>query len=280
MIEKCPACLGSKSGKPVFTRTGELNRCARCGSLWRSEGPVYSDYGMSYFSNRGHLGEKASVRAAKIKSFRGFWKRASVPPSSKALEIGCATGWGLVAGRELGMQMHGLDVAAESDRLAMERGFPPGTVVQHLEQLETLRFPVVGFFDALEHIPEPEQFLEKLKHYLAPEACLIVVLPRADSLSRYCLGSMWPHFLPDHWLHFSARGFEIFAGRCGFDLAKTFFPLKWVTPFTLFRHLSLHSGIELAAPSFPIFPFNIGECGYVLRWRRPVGTLCCNPVEG
>lgn len=184
------------------------------------------------------------------------------------MEVGCATGLGLVAGRNQGWKMFGLDVADSAAKHAIDKGFPTGSVVKSLSELKSGLFSAVGFFDALEHIPDPAEFLIKLEKHLLPNAEIIIVLPRADTLSRRLLGRWWPHYLPDHWVHFTHEGIRLLAERTGYFLAREFVPRKMVTPFTLVRHFGLQNGVSFSAPTWPVFSFNIGQGGYVLR-RHP-----------
>jgi SAM-dependent methyltransferase len=263
MITNCPGCLVPKSGIGIKTRTGHLDSCKNCGTLWRESGAEFLEYGQEYFKNRGHEGENPVMRKSKIATFDYFYRQANIPPGSKVLEVGCATGWGLVAGRELGYRMRGLDVAEESRQYAIQRGFQPETVVKSLAELANERFSLVAFFDALEHIPEPENFLKELSRHLNPGAKLLVVIPRADTASRKILGKLWPHYLADHWVHFSRQGLASLMNRAGFAPERYFFPVKWITPFTMATHFSLHSGYEIPVPPWPMFPLNFGEDGAV-----------------
>lgn len=268
MITNCPGCLAPKSGNAIQTRTGKLECCKNCGTLWRESGAEFLEYGQEYFQKRGHEGRQEAIRKSKLATFKFFYQRAGVTKNSHVLEVGCATGWGLVAGRELGYKMRGLDVAEESRQYAVDRGFQPGTAVQSLGELADAKFDLVAFFDALEHIPEPEEFLKELSQHLNPGAKLLVVIPRADTASRKILGKLWPHYLADHWVHFSRQGLAALMDRAGFAPERYFFPVKWITPFTMATHLFLHSGVEIPVPSRPMFPFNFGEDGAVFRVKR------------
>ena len=268
MIHNCPGCLSLKNGTTVSTNTGSLFSCPSCGTLWRETGAIFEGYGDEYFKTRGHQGTAPAIRDSKMETFRFFYRKVGIPAGAKVLEIGCATGWGLVAAREMGFQVRGLDVAEESRQYAVERGFPPETVVRSLEELGGEKFDVVSFFDALEHIPEPEQFLAQLRGHLSPGARLLVVIPWADTLSRKILGRLWPHYLADHWVHFSRRGLRCLMDRAGFSPERNFFPLKWITPFTVAQHLFLHSGLKIPVPARPMFPFNFGEDGAVFMLKH------------
>ena len=268
MTANCPGCLTPKSGNTIQTRTGQLHCCPNCGTLWRESGAEFLEYGQEYFEKRGHEGRNESVKKSKIATFDFFYRKAGVSAGSEVLEVGCATGWGLVAGHSLGYRMRGLDVAEESRQYAVERGFNPETVVQSLDELADAKLDLVAFFDALEHIPEPEEFLQELRRHMNPSARLLVVIPRADTASRKILGKLWPHYLADHWVHFSRQGLAALMDRAGFAPERYFFPVKWITPFTMATHLFLHSGLEIPVPTWPMFPFNFGEDGAVFLAKR------------
>ena len=267
-IEYCPACESQATAHSFAVRNQVFSTCSRCHTIWQPTGASFENYGEEYFEKRGHNSSTSGIVAAKILTFEGFWRKAGAPPNSKVLEVGCATGLGLVAGRSKGWKMTGLDVADSASEHAKERGFPPGTVVKSLSEIDGCFFSAVGFFDALEHIPNPAGFLIELGKYLLPTARVVVVLPRADTLSRRILGAWWPHYLPDHWVHFSREGIRQLAERTGYSLESCFRPHKKVTPFTLVRHLGLHTGLSISAPTWPVFSFNIGQGGYVLSPKK------------
>ena len=66
------------------------------------------------------------------------------------------------------------------------------------------------FQDSFEHIPDPAAFVAWMTASSAPNAEILLVAPRADSLSRRMMGRWWPHKLPDHQFHWSRAGLVAF----------------------------------------------------------------------
>jgi hypothetical protein len=128
------------------------------------------------------------------------------------------------------------------------------------------------FQDAFEHIPDPAPFVDWIRENSAAGAEILLVAPRADSLSRQLMGRMWVHKLPDHLFHWSRAGLVEFMRKRGFAVRTEFFPLKFVSPQMAVAH-ALHKigagdgartwlgGTALAVP------FNFGEMGIVFRLR-------------
>ncbi|HTE47576.1 MAG TPA: methyltransferase domain-containing protein, partial [Gemmatimonadaceae bacterium] len=126
------------------------------------------------------------------------------------------------------------------------------------------------FQDSFEHIPDPAAFLAWMQHNSAPSSEILMVLPRADSLSRRLLGRLWPHKLPDHRFQWSRAGLVGFMARRGFELRADFFALKYVSPQMLIAHALHHAAVPPAARKWLggaafSFPFNFGEMALVFR---------------
>ena len=92
------------------------------------------------------------------------------------------------------------------------------------------------FQDSFEHIPDPAAFTRWMVANSSPQAEILIVLPRGDSLSRRLLGRFWPHKLPDHQFQWSRSGLIEFMKRRGFEVEREFFPLKFASPQMVLAH--------------------------------------------
>jgi SAM-dependent methyltransferase len=124
-------------------------------------------------------------------------------PPARLLEVGC--GSGAVAGdlQRRGYTVVGIDTAGVLVRKAHER-FPHATfVVGRVDQLasEIDPFDVVGFFDVLEHLEDPDLIVRSALTHAQPGALVIATVPArrvlfsvVDELSghkrRYELGEL------------------------------------------------------------------------------------------
>lgn len=107
---------------------------------------------------------------------------AEVPAHSRVLEIGSATGYmGEYLIREKGCEVWGVEPVAKWHDEAMGRGYESVSPLGAEEFLGTLpereSFDCILLADVLEHMPDPEAVLRKLKRHCAPGGRLVISLP-------------------------------------------------------------------------------------------------------
>jgi 2-polyprenyl-3-methyl-5-hydroxy-6-metoxy-1,4-benzoquinol methylase len=105
-----------------------------------------------------------------------------VPPASRVLELGCATGcMSSVLKTRLGCSVTGVEVcaeAAEQARAHCERVLVGDAETLAYEQLlGSLRFDVVVAADVLEHLREPGSLLVRLRPFLTDGGCVVASIP-------------------------------------------------------------------------------------------------------
>ena len=105
-----------------------------------------------------------------------------VPPGSRVLEMGCATGYmSEVLREQLGCRVTGVEYDAEAAARARER--LDELIVADVDQpgwdapLGDRRFDVITCADIIEHLKHPEAFLRALRRHLEPEGRLLVSVP-------------------------------------------------------------------------------------------------------
>ncbi|MBI4706168.1 MAG: class I SAM-dependent methyltransferase [Deltaproteobacteria bacterium] len=106
---------------------------------------------------------------------------AWVPPGSRVLELGCATGYiGAILVREKGCRVLGVEIDALAAAQARERGLE--VVVGSLEDAR-LRASIAGPFDVvmamdvLEHVRDPAAVLSCAARWVAPDGRVVVAVP-------------------------------------------------------------------------------------------------------
>jgi SAM-dependent methyltransferase len=246
--------------------------CGVCGSFWDLDSrAVKVVYDARYPEERGHF--DAYVGALKVRTLQRWLAAGGVSLDGKRVcEVGFGGGTCLPYLAERGRRV----IAIETNAAAIARVRRTGLDVDLLlaEQLPARLDESVDlwlFQDSFEHLPEPAAFLRWMCENSAPAAEILVVLPRADSLSRRLLGRYWPHKLPDHEFHWSRPGLIDFFAHRGFDVRAEFFPLKFASPQMVLAH-GLHKlGIDGARERLRglrlAIPLNFGELGLVLRRR-------------
>jgi 2-polyprenyl-3-methyl-5-hydroxy-6-metoxy-1,4-benzoquinol methylase len=124
--------------------------------------------------------------------------------SGPVLDAGCGDGTFLDLLKEAGWQVEGFEMSHAAAEAARKRGLPVQTGT-----IESIRFPdrkfaAVRFWHVLEHLPNPEQALEKAAQWLQPSGELIVGIPNAASFFSRLFGPRWSAWeAPRHLYHFT-----------------------------------------------------------------------------
>jgi protoporphyrinogen oxidase/SAM-dependent methyltransferase len=121
----------------------------------------------------------------------------------RMLDVGCWTGSLLVAARERGWDVTGIEPSAWGTARATERGL---SVLQgNWDALEVPgHYDVIAFCDVLEHLVDPAAAIRWATARLAPDGALLITVPDAGSRLARMLGARWWSVLPMH-LHYFTR---------------------------------------------------------------------------
>ena len=251
-------------------RRGYRAECGSCGSYWDLDSlNARVTYDESYPERRGHF--DPHVGALKVSTLEHWLKVSKVAIAGKTV---CEVGFGGGSCLPLLAAKAGHVIGLEVNQSAIDRVAATGIRAELLcvIPLPTPSRPVDLwlFQDSFEHIPDPASFVEWMRANSAPDAQILMVLPRGDSMSRRLLGRYWPHKLPDHEFHWSRAGLVDFFSRLGFNLRAEFFPLKFASPQMILAHglhkLGIKGGDWLSGLPLSV-PLNFGELGVVFDRR-------------
>jgi len=193
--------------------------------------------GMVYLSPRlddrlirsGYASAEDSVFVAqnpqRIRTFekkvRAILRRTRLDPMGKRLlDIGCAGGAFLVASREAGFEVQGIEpsrwmgeYARAQYRLDVRQGFlEPGMFLD-------ASFDVITLWDVIEHVPSPRDVLAVVHGLLKPGGYLWVSYPDIGSVAAKLLGWRWPFWLSVHLHYFRRHSMRSQLERSGFAVA-------------------------------------------------------------
>ncbi len=140
--------------------------------------------------------------------------------SGRLFDIGCGFGHFLLAGRQLGYHVAGVEMSRanvefirDEFRLAVESG-------DFLAVREDTPFDIMTAWDVLEHIDEADRIVEKASRMLSPRGILVVQVPQADSFfARLMRGGWWAMGL-DHVNYFSRGTIRRLFDRYGLDVTE------------------------------------------------------------
>jgi 2-polyprenyl-3-methyl-5-hydroxy-6-metoxy-1,4-benzoquinol methylase len=193
---------------------------------------------------------------------RGMGKNSGA--GMRLLDVGCAGGAFLVAAREAGFEVagvepsrwmadfgrksYGLDII---DGILRPETFAPGT------------FDVVTLWDVIEHVPDPHELLGLIHRLLKPEGWLVVNYPDIGSLAARTLGRRWPFWLSVHLLYYTRPTMRQQLMRAGF--APKSFAAFWQTlplGYVLERAAAYFRPLALLHPVLKILRMSGLPCTY------------------
>ncbi len=142
-----------------------------------------------------------------------------VPKGGRLLEIGCAVGFLLVAARERGFDVMGVEMSEWASGIARER-FGLDVRCGKLEDLglEDDSFDVVVLADVIEHLTHPDRTLREIRRVLKPGGRVLLLTPDAGSVMARVLGQRWWGLLDDHYFYFSRSTLRRFLENEGFEV--------------------------------------------------------------
>lgn len=173
----------------------------------------------------------AAQNDARIRGFRktlqGVVQRLGISPKGKrVLDVGCAGGAFLVAAREMGFAVTGIEPARwmaaygrEKYQLDIRDGIlEPGSFEPH-------SFDVITLWDVIEHLPQPLETLQIVRSLLKTGGVLLVNYPDIGTLAARTLGWRWPFWLSVHLIYYTRKTMSEQLRRAGF--ATLWFESFW-----------------------------------------------------
>ncbi len=228
---RCPLC-GAAGHEAAWTiGDWQIVRCARCRLAYLNPRPADDDlaalYDETYFVEDilhadGALRTALSEREIKQQIAANgeivqIIERYTRPGS--LLDVGCGLGFLLVAARERGWQVAGVDVAESACTFAREQF---GLAVRQ-GRPEDLRpedgtYDVVVMAHTLEHLPDPVGVCRHLRGIVRPGGLLVVDVPNYRGLDARLEGRRWEGWsVPYHLNHFEPATLRRVVVAAGFQ---------------------------------------------------------------
>lgn len=207
-------------------------------------------------------------------------------PNMRVLDYGCGAGLSLLEIEALGADAYGIEADPNVQQVIDQLGLRI-----HIGSLDDAPFDGI-FFDlivlnqVLEHIPEPEILLDKLRSRLKPGGRLLLSFPNAGSIYARYFKRMWINWhIPYHQHLFNPRSAHLFFERCGWKIVS----LRTITPnlWTILQFRALIETTKMGIPN-PMWtgkPSSIGgpdvtsvQPSWLHRRLRRLALSASNPV--
>jgi 2-polyprenyl-3-methyl-5-hydroxy-6-metoxy-1,4-benzoquinol methylase len=178
-------------------RLHAIVRCASCGLVMLPAGAddeaQYEDAADPYYV------EQADERIANAGDLLDL-----VPRGGRLLEIGCACGFLLVAARERGFSVTGVEMSKwASEHARSHYGLDVRSARLEDLDLPASCFDVAVMSDVIEHLTEPRRTLAAVSRLLAPGGRLLLLTPDIGSVTAKLAGQRWWGLLDDHYFYYS-----------------------------------------------------------------------------
>lgn len=215
----CPICASHDVATPGARNGYPIGRCQRCYHLYCLRMPtndvlhdLYERY--SYDSNHlGNIPEFVLRSLAKV-----LQSLAPYRSLNRLLDVGFGAGAILLAAQRDGWEVHGLEKSRLAVEQAQARGFAHAQQGDFLAPPYDVRsFDVITLAGVLEHLVDPQPFLQQARQLLRPGGVLFLTTPNSRSLSSHALGLEWSVASPPEHLHlFSQASVKLALRSAGF----------------------------------------------------------------
>ncbi|QDU37256.1 Ubiquinone biosynthesis O-methyltransferase [Maioricimonas rarisocia] len=178
-ITTCPACV---TGGATFVgqKVGfDFWRCTDCGLVFTDPMPTDAEL-VEFYRSHPRNSKYARKADGKLRRAGRRISRLRRQVSGKRfLDIGCSIGSAVEAARLKGFDATGIDLDAESVRQALQlfphNRFLQGTPNEFAELGE--QFDLIFCTEVIEHVPQPDRFMQAVRRLLAPGGLLYVTTP-------------------------------------------------------------------------------------------------------
>jgi len=206
-VYRCDGCgLGVLDPRPDPEELRELYR----------NGYHESNYGQGVRLGSPEMRSRLSQETHRIRFFKRAFRRG------RLLDIGCGMGYFLLACREAGYEVAGMDISSDAAAYVREELRIPVSVGT-LEGIDypPASFDVVTMWHFLEHVRGPAQYVAKARSWLKPDGVLVVDVPNYAGTDAQKTWERWKGWqLPFHLYHHTPHTLDLLLQKQGFRIIR------------------------------------------------------------
>ncbi|HAX62314.1 MAG TPA: hypothetical protein DCX95_07170 [Elusimicrobia bacterium] len=254
----CNLC-GSNDLKLLFVKSSvNLMKCRECGLVFIDPRPTLADLKKYYtenyyFATDSVTGGYDNYLADKENLLKTFTKRISfienyIKPG-KMLDVGCAFGFSLIAAKNRGWDVCGIELSDFASDIAKKQGFNifSGTIEE--SPFQNGYFDCITMWDLLEHTIDPKKELLKTNQLMKNGGILTLSTPDVSSFLEKITGRHWLGYQSpkQHLFYFSPKSISHLLKNTGFEVTKIFHIGKFCSLSFIIQRLKYYN-LTLAKP--------------------------------
>lgn len=228
-----------------------IARCKRCGLVFST--PIFKAEEIERLY-RGSRFTYESVTEDLKKTYGFYLGRIEelVPSKGRLLEVGCGNGFFLEKALEMGYQnVYGVEPSSEA--VSEASPFIAKNIINEVfasDYYEESYFDVICFFQTLDHIIDPNDFLSGCRYCLKEGGIILCITHNIDSFFSKLLRQKCPMIDIEHIYLFNKTTLGKIFLKNGFSIVEVFdvantFPVEYYI-----QMLPLHKGMKNALMSF------------------------------
>ncbi len=158
-----------------------------------------------------------------VKKF-SLWRKTSLikayaDGNKTLLDVGAGTGDFLLAAEKRKWSVKGVEPSRDARLRSREKRME---LFSNMESLSDSKFQVITLWHVLEHLPDLENQILKLREHLEDEGVLVIAVPNFKSYDAEHYKEFWAAYdVPRHLWHFSREGIERLFAKYEMEVVKT-----------------------------------------------------------
>jgi len=192
-----------------------------------------------------------------------------LPVGGRLLDVGCACGFLLVAARQRGFTVQGLEPSLWAAAYARRRfGLPVWQGSLKEAPFEPGSFEAIVLADTIEHLDDPRGAMATAHRWLVSGGRVLLLTPDFGSLVARLAGPHWWGLLDDHYYYFTRPTLRRLLESEGFAVERIaafgrVFPLShWLSKVSQYS-MRMHSAVQTLTRALRIdqlrLPLNLGD---------------------
>lgn len=153
-----------------------------------------------------------SIKKKTIKNKLALIEQFNQSDEKTVLDIGCGTGDFLLKAQKENWRVVGVEPNFEARTLAQKKLRSDTKLYTNIEDLleeNQNQFQIITLWHVLEHVPNFDDYISKIKKLLHPQGTLFVAVPNFNSYDAKFYHAFWAAFdVPRHLWHFSQNAIE------------------------------------------------------------------------